>query len=402
MNPSEALEWLYSTQLFGIKLGLENTRRLLAAVGHPEEQCRFLHVAGTNGKGSVCAMLDSILRAAGHRTGLYTSPHLVDFRERIRVNGVEIPESAMARILTQLRDCTSEWSHAPTFFELATVLALRHFADEGAEFVVLETGMGGRLDATNAVTPIVSVLTPIAMDHSQWLGGTLEAIAAEKAGILKSGVPAVSARQEAEVSAVIEDRAAQIGAPLQIVDAPIPEDWSVRLAGSHQRANAALAVATIRAAKIDVPVSAMEHGLARVEWAGRFQRVGNFVLDGGHNPHAAERLVATWREVFGDQKATVIFGALEDKDYATMLRLLGAIAKEIWVVPVKSMRSTEVSAIERASPVETRAFPDLRDALAEAGALDEPLLITGSLFLVGEALEILRPDDFIPGGRSSY
>lgn len=392
MNPSEALEWLYSTQLFGIKLGLENTRRLLAAVDHPEDRCRFLHVAGTNGKGSVCAMLDSILRAAGLRSGLYTSPHLVDFRERIRVNGVEIPESAMAQILTQLRDVTREWSHAPTFFELATVLALRHFADEGAEFVVLETGMGGRLDATNAVKPIVSVLTPIAMDHSQWLGGTLEAIAAEKAGILKPGVPAVSARQQAEAFAVIQDRAAQIGAPLHFVGDSISEDWAVGLAGSHQRANAALAVAAIRAAKIDIPVSAIERGLASVEWPGRFQRVGDFVLDGGHNPHAAERLVATWREVFGDRKATVIFGALEDKDYATMLRLLGAIAKEIWIVPVKSLRSAEVSAIERASPVETRAFPDLRDALEEARTFDGPVLVTGSLFLVGEALQILRKD----------
>ncbi len=299
MNYSEALAWLYSTQQFGIKLGLENTHRLLAALDRPDPATagRFLHVAGTNGKGSTCAMLDSVLRAAGHRTGLYTSPHLVDFRERIRVNGEMIPEVDVARILTNLRDATSGWDHAPTYFELSTVLALRHFADAGVEFVVLETGMGGRLDSTNAVTPIVSVITPIAMDHAQWLGDTLAKIAAEKAGILKPGVPAVSAAQAPEAAAVLEARASEVGAPLELVREPL--DLPLGLGGSHQKANAALAVAALRAGGVSVSDAALRRGLATVQWPGRFQKLGDrFVLDGGHNPHAAAQLVQTWREEF--------------------------------------------------------------------------------------------------------
>jgi dihydrofolate synthase/folylpolyglutamate synthase len=380
MNYSEALAWLYSTQLFGIKLGLENTRRLLAALDHPERACRFLHVAGTNGKGSTCAMLDAVLRAAGHRSGLYTSPHLVDFRERIRVNGERIPEADVARILTRLRDATSGWAHAPTYFELSTALALRHFADAGAELVVLETGMGGRLDSTNAVTPIVSVITPIAMDHAQWLGDTLAKIAAEKAGILKPGVSAVSA--------VLEARAREVGAPLEFVREPFP--GHVGLAGSHQKENAALAVAALRAARIDIPDAALRQGLATMQWPGRFQRLGDrFVLDGGHNPHAAAQLVRTWREEFGEERPLVIFSALGDKEYAAMLETLAAIADELWIVPVRSARATEPETLAAAAPVPARIFESLDAALAEAKSRDRRVLVTGSLFLVGEALEIL-------------
>jgi dihydrofolate synthase/folylpolyglutamate synthase len=388
MNYSEALAWLYSTQLFGIKLGLENTRRLLAALDHPERACRFLHVAGTNGKGSTCAMLDAVLRAAGHRSGLYTSPHLVDFRERIRVNGERIPEADVARILTRLRDATSGWAHAPTYFELSTALALRHFADAGAELVVLETGMGGRLDSTNAVTPIVSVITPIAMDHAQWLGDTLAKIAAEKAGILKPGVSAVSATQELGAATVLEARAREVGAPLEFVREPFP--GHVGLAGSHQKENAALAVAALRAARIDIPDAALRQGLATMQWPGRFQRLGDrFVLDGGHNPHAAAQLVRTWREEFGEERPLVIFSALGDKEYAAMLETLAAIADELWIVPVRSARATEPETLAAAAPVPARIFESLDAALAEAKSRDRRVLVTGSLFLVGEALEIL-------------
>jgi dihydrofolate synthase/folylpolyglutamate synthase len=388
MNYSEALAWLYSTQQFGIKLGLENTRRLLAALDHPERACRFLHVAGTNGKGSTCAMLDAILRAAGPRTGLYTSPHLVDFRERIRVNGERIPEVAVARILTRLRDAASGWDHAPTYFELSTALALRHFADAGAEFVVLETGMGGRLDSTNAVTPIVSVITPIAMDHAQWLGDTLAKIAAEKAGILKPGVPAVSAAQEPEAAAVLEMGAHEVGAPLEFVREPFPGD--VGLAGGHQKENAALAVAALRAAGISISDAALRQGLATVQWPGRFQKLdGRFVLDGGHNPHAAAQLVRTWREEFGEERPLVIFSALSDKDYAAMLEALAAIASELWIVPVRSARATNPETLAAAAPLPARIFESLDAALAEAARQDRRVLVTGSLFLVGEALEIL-------------
>ena len=262
MNYRDALAWLYGSQTFGIKLGLDNTRRLLAAAGDPQERLKFLHVAGTNGKGSTCAMMDAVLRAAGHRTGLYTSPHLADFRERIRVDGVMIPEAAAAEGLTLLRGAAGSWDHAPTFFEIATVLAAWWFAREKVDYVVWETGMGGRLDATNAVQPLVSVLTPVGLDHEKWLGGTLPLIAAEKAGILKQGVPAVSAPQAEEVRAVFSAQAAGVGAPLTFVDSPWESD-PVGLAGSHQKWNAAVALAALRAAGVPFTRRGRACGLGR-------------------------------------------------------------------------------------------------------------------------------------------
>ncbi|MFL6539832.1 MAG: bifunctional folylpolyglutamate synthase/dihydrofolate synthase, partial [Chthoniobacterales bacterium] len=191
MNYREALAWLYGTQLFGIKLGLDSIRRLVAELDVPAPEQRIIHVAGTNGKGSVCAMTDSILRAAGYRSGLFTSPHLVTFRERIQVNGEMISEDEVAAGLTTIRELIREWDPHPTFFEIVTALALRHFKRSACDVFVLETGMGGRLDATNVVTPVVSVITPIDYDHQKWLGHSLGEIAAEKAGIIKPGVPVV-------------------------------------------------------------------------------------------------------------------------------------------------------------------------------------------------------------------
>ena len=184
----ESLAWLFGTQRFGIKLGLENSRRLFRALDVPSPNERLIHVAGTNGKGSVCALLDSICRAAGYRTALFTSPHLVTFRERMQVNGELISEDEVARGLTKIRKLIADWEPHPTFFEITTALALDHFRNSEAEIIVLETGMGGRLDATNAVHPIVSVLTPIDYDHQKWLGASLAEIAREKAGIIKPRV----------------------------------------------------------------------------------------------------------------------------------------------------------------------------------------------------------------------
>ena len=206
MNYREALAWLYATQRFGIKLGLENIERLLAALPgsglETAAPCKVIHVAGTNGKGSVCAMIDAIARTAGHRTGLFTSPHLVSFRERVRVDGKKISEGEVAGGLTEIRELIRDWDPHPTFFEIATALALQHFQKTRCEILVLETGMGGRLDATNAVQSSVSVITPIDFDHEKWLGHSIDQIAKEKAGIIKPRTPVISApqRPEAEVS----------------------------------------------------------------------------------------------------------------------------------------------------------------------------------------------------------
>jgi dihydrofolate synthase/folylpolyglutamate synthase len=381
----ESLAWLYSTQQFGIKLGLENTTRLLEDLGNPHDAFRILHVAGTNGKGSVCAMLDAILRRAGHRTGLYTSPHLIDFRERIRVDGRMIAREAVAAGLTRIRDLSSGWDHSPTFFEITTVLALEHFAASGCEYVVLETGMGGRLDATNAVTPVVSVITPVAMDHSEWLGDTIAAIAGEKAGIIKPGVPTVSAPQRTEAAEVIRARAGQ-------AVTFVTEPWTgeLPLEGEHQKWNAAAAVAALQAAGIYPAAGVVNEALREVRWPARFQRVGpNLVVDGAHNPHAADALVKAWRTVFPGKKAVVVFGALRDKDYEQMIDRLGEIASEFWFAPVTSARAADLASLAPLTSVRSKSFDSLSDALGGMTDVGGPYLITGSLFLAGEALQRL-------------
>jgi len=389
VNFQEALAWLNDARFTGIKLGLENTVRLLEAAGNPHGRLRFIHVAGTNGKGSVCAMLDSCLRAAGHRTGLYTSPHLVDFRERVRVDGVMISPSDAAAGLTRLREATGGWDHQPTFFELATVLAIDHFARSGCDVVVLETGMGGRLDSTNAVTPLVSVITPVAMDHMHWLGDTLSQIATEKAGIIKPGVPVVSSPQQPDAAGVLQIKARETGSVLRIIDKPagIP----VALPGHHQLWNAAVAIAALEVSGLHCPPDAMAKGLASVNWPARFQRVGDrFVIDGAHNEHSAAALVSTWIQVFGMEKASIVFGALRDKDYATMLRLLEQIGHRFFFVPVKSERSGDPACFTKSTSLPSSEFADLRSALKAASETPRPVLITGSLFLAGEVLVLLE------------
>ena len=393
MNYRDSLAWLFGTQSFGIKLGLENTQRLLEACGRPQDHLRFLHVAGTNGKGSICVMMDSVLRSAGHRTALYTSPHLVDFRERVRVDGQMIPESSTAEGLTLLRDASEGWEQAPTFFELATVLAAWWFAREEAEFVVWETGMGGRLDATNAVMPLVSVIMPVGLDHQAWLGETITLIAAEKAGIIKPGVPVISAPQADEVRAVLEAKAVEVGVQIGFVSAPW-EAGPVGLAGAHQRWNAAVALAALRAAGVEVGEEAVRSGLAKVKWPGRFQRAGAaLVVDGAHNPPATAVLVATWREVFGHVKARLVFGVLSDKDASALLHLLRTIADEVCLVPVAGARGTSVDELRPIA--EAAGFPavytsTLEEVLAKERQDSTPVLVTGSLFLVGEVLALLE------------
>lgn len=390
MNYRDALAWLYGTQTFGIKLGLDNTRRLLAAAGNPHTRIRFLHVAGTNGKGSVCAMIDAVLRERGMRCGLFTSPHLVEFRERIRVDGVEIPEEEAAGGLTLLRNAAAGWDHQPTFFEITAALAAWWFDRAGAETVVWETGMGGRLDATNVVTPLVSVITPIGLDHQMWLGHSISEIAGEKAGIIKRGVPVVCAPQKEEALAVLKAKAKEQGSAFIKVTAPY--DGHVGLRGVHQKWNAATALAALDAANLVADKSVRERGLAAVRWPARFQRLGdNLVIDGAHNVPAAESLVATWREVFGARKARLVFGALRDKNPAELLSVLRAIADETVLVPVNSDRAA--TSVEMRGASERCGFASieessLADALSSGG--DQPTLVTGSLFLAGEALALLE------------
>ncbi len=381
MDYPQALAWLYGTQLFGIKLGLESMGRLCRSLEIDVARPRFIHVAGTNGKGSTCAFAASVARAAGYRTGLFTSPHLVSFAERIRVDDELIPESRAAEILAQIRETVTGWDPHPTFFEITTALALRYFQLLETEIVLLETGMGGRLDATNIVSPAVAVLTPIALDHQRWLGETIVAIAAEKFGILKPGVPAVSAPQPPEIA--VPDRVA-------VVSRPVPDGWTLGLAGPHQRSNAALAVAALEAAGVALSERVIRAGLAAAAWPGRFQRVdgGRMVLDGAHNPAAARALVATWQEAYGGERATIVFGALRDKAVAEVLAILEPVAERFIFTRPESPRSVDPSTL-RASPPSEYAG-SLKGALALAASYPERQLVTGSLFLVGEALGMVE------------
>jgi dihydrofolate synthase / folylpolyglutamate synthase len=408
----QALAWLYSLQRFGIKLGLENIRRLLTELhidpgsarasravsgASPETSAgaKVIHVAGTNGKGSVCAMIDSILRAQGYRTGLFTSPHLVTFRERIRLNGEMVTEEAVASGLTAIRDLVTDWGPHPTFFEVTAALALKCFSEAKIDFAILETGLGGRLDATNAIQSDVSVITSIDFDHEKWLGQSLGEIATEKAGIIKRRVPLVSAVQRPEAKNVIRTRAAECEAPLECVTASYHET-PIALAGSHQKQNAALAIAALGAAQIDIGESAIIRGLANVEWPARFQRWDErTIIDGAHNPAAAKVLADTWREFFGEQRATLIFAVLSDKDLHGICEALAPISDYVLLPRIRSARAAAPEELAKvlaqtAPSLPYSITPSIADALDQARERSHPILLTGSLHFAGEALAQLR------------
>jgi dihydrofolate synthase / folylpolyglutamate synthase len=395
VNYPGALAWLYGLQRFGIKLGLANIQRLIAVLRVGPGRARVIHVAGTNGKGSVCAMIDSILRAQKYRTGLFTSPHLVTFRERIRVNGEMISEDAVANGLTAIRDLVRSWDPHPTFFEIATALALKHFSDTTIDIAILETGLGGRLDATNAVQSDVSVITLIDFDHQQWLGQSLREIATEKAGIIKSKIPVVSAPQAPDAEKVIRTRAAECEAPLQFVNDSY-QKTSLGLSGEYQKQNAALAIAALRAAKVDIDDSSIARGLASVDWPARFQRWDErIVIDGAHNPAAAHILAETWREIFSEQRAMLILAILSDKDLRGICEALTPIADSVLLPKIRSARATPPDELAQIFAAITRSLPcsitdSIRDALALARAKPNPILLTGSLHFAGEALAYLR------------
>jgi dihydrofolate synthase/folylpolyglutamate synthase len=403
----EALAWLYTLQRFGIKLGLENTQRLLDELSRRGDlqivrggeravvPWTVIHVAGTNGKGSVCVMIDSICRAHGYHTGLFTSPHLITFRERIRVCGDMISEEAVADGLTTIRNLVADWDPHPTFFEVTTALALKHFAAAKIDLVILETGLGGRLDATNAVQSNVSVITPIDFDHEKWLGNTLAEIAGEKAGIIKRAVPVVSAPQPPEAEKVIQSRAAEFSAPLQVVKESYNRSQGA-LRGQHQKQNAALAIAAIHTAKIHIAERTIARGLAAIEWPARFQNWDErTIIDGAHNPSAARVLAQTWREVIGDQKATLVLAVLSDKDLRGICEALAPIADSVLLPKIRSERAAAPKELARVLSNITPSLPcsipsSIDDALTLARVKPNPILITGSLHFAGEVLAYLR------------
>jgi dihydrofolate synthase / folylpolyglutamate synthase len=408
MTYADAIQFLYSLRWFGAKFGLDKTFKLAALAGNPQDRLRFIHVAGTNGKGSTCAMLESIYRQAGLRVGLFTSPHLVAFGERIQVNRQIIPEPEVARLVKELQPWLQQFpSEAhPTFFEVVTLMALRYFAAQQCDLVIWETGLGGRLDATNIVTPLASVITNIQFDHQKWLGETLASIAAEKAGIIKPGTPVITGTEAREALTVIEETARERHAPLTIVPReamrrPPLDKLALPLLGEHQRMNAAVALAVVQALSPQLPVSeeAIKAGLSHIHWPGRLQLVSmpsgqRILLDGAHNIGGAQTLAASLRQYFPGAKPALVLGILQDKDWAAMCELLAPLAARILLVPVHSDRSAKPHGL---AEVCHNANPNA--AVAECASLSEALpalaqepfvVIAGSLYLIGEAMELLH------------
>lgn len=436
MNYESALEYIHAVQWAGHKPGLSRTRTLLAALGDPHKKLRFVHVAGTNGKGSTAAMLASCLQAAGYRVGLYTSPFINRFNERIQVNGEQIPDDALVRLVERVRPAADAMADVPTEFEIITALGMLWFAEEKCDIVVLEVGLGGRLDSTNVIdAPEAAVIARIGLDHTKLLGTTLAAIAGEKAGIVKPGSAVVSWPQDAEAMAVVEAAAAAADDTLTVPDfsrlAVGAVDWNApgapvrsfsygrfanlrtKLLGSYQPSNAALAIETavaLRERGWRISDEAVRQGVADAAWPGRFEivRAGEgeptIVVDGGHNPQGAQALVDSLVDVFPGRKPVFIIGVLEDKDYPVMLETVLPHGSAFVAVAPDNPRALPASKLARAirwtgqdllgcsACVNPYVARDMADALAHARELAGPdglICSFGSLYSVGALKELL-------------
>jgi len=429
----EFIDWLYGLQRFGIKLGLEKISLLLGFLGNPHEKYPAIHVAGTNGKGSIASMIAAVLQTHGLKTGLYTSPHLVHFSERIKINGKEIPEEAVVDYSGQIQHRVD--TLRATFFEATTAMAMKYFADNKVDVAVFETGLGGRFDATNVITPVVSVITSVGLEHQKYLGQTLARIAYEKGGIIKQDVPVVSGVQSARAIEVLKEIADYNKAPFIEVnphatavlhekdltrsvidmfyaDAKQHEKIIIGLGGMHQIQNALIAVRALDVLrgkvrhlerKWDISDEQLRHGLEHVTGLtginGRMQllqkETGRWLLDVAHNPGAARELVRSLTEM-GYKNIPVVFGVLNDKDVKAMIRTISKIARVMYFVEPKNERA--IPSDELRNVAEDIFFPvaacgrvgeGIQTAASKSNQGDI-ILITGSHFVVGEALDFLE------------
>jgi len=363
----DPVEYINTPRWRSSRLGLDRTRELLAGLGNPQAGLRVVHVAGTNGKGSTCAFIASILQEAGYKVGLFTSPYIIEFADRIRVNGQNIAPDDLLDVTLAVRDVAEAMPDHPTEFELMTAVAFTHFSRQGCDICVVEVGLGGRLDSTNVVeAPELCVITPIALDHTALLGDTLAAIAGEKAGIVKPGVPVVSAVQEPEALDVIAACAHEQNAPLTCVEASqitgTPGDFSYRawkglslgLLGSYQTENAATAleaIGVLRERGWEIPDAAVAAGLANTYWPGRFEVLGTdptFIVDGGHNPQGAQVLIESLEQRYPDRPVLFIMGVLADKDYRAMVRQIMGYASTRMFICIEPPNPRALSTAELA------------------------------------------------------
>lgn len=416
MTYSEALTYIHSVNWTFCKLGLDRIETLCAGLGDPQKALKFIHVAGTNGKGSFCAMTASILTAAGYRTGLFTSPYIRRFNERMMVDGQEIADEVLADLTARVKPVADAMEDKPTEFELITAISFLYFQQMGCDYVVLETGMGGRLDATNLIdNPILTVITGIGLDHTAYLGDTIEAIAAEKAGICKPGVPVLYGGDE-EAAPVIQAKAEMLGCPYYSVDRaalqvthyslegtrftyPPYTDLSLSLLGTYQPDNAAAvltAVALLQDAGLTIPAEAVYRGLASVTWPGRFEILSRdplVIFDGAHNAQGIAAAVTSILRYFGDQKVYLLTGVLEDKDYRTIAKDLATVAARCFMLTPDNPRALcgeTYAALLTELGVPATAYATVEEAYAAARAAAEdgtPLLCLGSLYTYASLME---------------
>ncbi|MEG6565564.1 folylpolyglutamate synthase/dihydrofolate synthase family protein [Thermoanaerobacterium saccharolyticum] len=421
MNYSDAIEYIHNTNKFGIKLGLENIRCLLERMGNPQKSLKFIHVAGTNGKGSTCAFINSILINAGFKVGLYTSPYLEEFEERMRINNKNIPKDKLADYVEYIKDVVDKMIddgyHHPTEFELITAIAFKYFCDENVDFVVLEVGLGGRFDATNVIdNSLVSVISTIDYDHMDKLGDTLEKIAYEKAGIIKENGTVVSFYQKDEALQVIERTASLKKASLDILDVNDVEivesnsdyqifnyknykNLKICIIGKHQIYNASLALMAVEKLKdhgINITEEAIRMGLADAKWPGRIEVLNRspfIVIDGAHNPQGMSVLKDAL-SLFSHERLVLVIGMLKDKDTDKMLKLIVPKADiVITTKPVSDRAYTAEELAEKIKDVNPLHFESIDDAINEAlrrANKKDLLLFCGSLYMIGHVRNYLK------------
>lgn len=400
MNYPDTVQFLYAlgNEIKSAKLGLERITAVLQALGNPERAYRVVHVAGTNGKGSTCAMIDAGLRAAHIRTGLFTSPHLIEPTERIQIDGIPVSPADFERAFNVVHEAAEklDLDCHPTYFETVTAMAFWLFREKKVEAAVIEVGLGGRLDSTNVVRPVLTVITPIDFDHEAYLGHTIEAIASEKAGILKPGIPAVFARQRPEAAKVLEARAAELHVPVTrfenfdirdlVIDARGSRFSGIvcPLAGEHQVDNAVTAALALRALGVSTD------GIAETRWPGRIEHVSpnpDIILDGAHNPAGARALAKYLERFYGNRRIWMIYAAMRDKAIDEVAGILFPLASELVLTAPDTPRALRPEAMAEFAG-RGHVEPTVEAAIAYArshAAGEDVIVITGSLFLVGEA-----------------
>ncbi len=437
---NETVNYLYSLRSLGIKLGLSNTEKVMGILGEPQNSFRSIHIAGTNGKGSTAAAIASMLTESGFRVGLYTSPHLVSFTERIKINNEQITEDKVLSIASYIQDIIAGTDLQLTFFEFATAMAFHYFASEKVDWAVVETGMGGRFDATNIILPDVSVITNIGIDHSEFLGSSISQIAFEKAGIIKPGAPVVTAAQSPEAIKQISDIAEMRNSELHIYgrdfksallsmdDKHITFDYlgekefrnlSLPLSGRYQLYNASLAVRVCEMLckrGVNISDKSIRNGLLKTAIEGRLERVSEdpvIFLDGAHNPEAATNLAGSIKELFPGKKIIIIIGVMSDKDIEGILKPLMQIAESVVLTRPKGERAASTEKLydialkiqrsgENYSLTEIIKTDSVADALTYAkkeGLEKSIILVTGSFYTTGEAKEILGCTGVLSGLR---